>query len=94
MIRAALGKFIERSSSLTRGPWILLLGWLIAGVALAWIAGEFARRDAVGELERQARAGAALHAAVLRSELDKQRAIPIVLARPGRPSSTSSTPRV
>ena len=80
MIRAALGKFIERSSSLTRGPWILLLGWLIAGVALAWIAGEFARRDAVGELERQARAGAALHAAVLRSELDKQRAIPIVLA--------------
>ena len=42
--------------------------------------GEAARRDATQELARQATTGAALHAAVLRSELEKQRAIPVVLA--------------
>ncbi|NBB65215.1 sensor histidine kinase [Pseudomonas sp. ODNR1LW] len=55
-------------------------GWLIASLILAGLAGEAARRDAIGELERQATAAAALHAAVLRSELEKQRAVPAILA--------------
>jgi two-component system C4-dicarboxylate transport sensor histidine kinase DctB len=81
MIRPRFRRIIERLSTIELRPWILLgLGWLVASAVLAGLAGEAARRDAVGELERQATAGAALHAAVLRSELDKQRAIPIVLA--------------
>jgi two-component system, NtrC family, C4-dicarboxylate transport sensor histidine kinase DctB len=72
---------IEKPSSFDRQPWIaLILGWVAASVLLAGIAGEAARRDAMDELERQATASAALHAAVLRSELDKQRAVPVVLA--------------
>lgn len=81
MTRPRFRRIIERLSTIELRPWILLgLGWLVASAVLAGVAGEAARRDAVGELERQATAGAALHAAVLRSELDKQRAIPIVLA--------------
>ncbi|MFN6980382.1 MAG: ATP-binding protein [Brevundimonas sp.] len=81
MIRLRPHRIIEKLSIIELRPWILLgLGWLVASAILAGVAGEAARRDAVGELERQATAGAALHAAVLRSELDKQRAIPIVLA--------------
>ncbi|MFN7110417.1 MAG: ATP-binding protein [Brevundimonas sp.] len=81
MTRPRFRRIIERLSIIELRPWILLgLGWLVASAVLAGVAGEAARRDAVGELERQATAGAALHAAVLRSELDKQRAIPIVLA--------------
>lgn len=72
---------IEISSSTLRKPWTLLLaGWLAATLVIVGIAGEAARRDATAELERQATSSAALHAAVLRSELDKQRAIPIILA--------------
>lgn len=81
MTRSSPPLTIEGLSSIARQPWVLLtLGWLAASAVLAGVAGEAARRDATGELERQATAGAALHAAVLRSELDKQRAIPIVLA--------------
>ncbi len=78
---SAVRELIERSSSFIWRPWALLsLGWLTAGLVLAGLAGEAARRDATQELARQATTGAALHAAVLRSELEKQRAIPVVLA--------------
>ena len=54
--------------------------WLVAAFAVALAAGEVARRDAQAEAARQAEAAAALHAAVLRSELEKHRSLPLVLA--------------
>lgn len=44
-------------------------------------AGEIARRDARADLVQQADAAAALHAAVLRSELEKHRSLPVVLSQ-------------
>ena len=52
---------------------------MIAALA-AFGAGEVARRDAKIELARQTEAAAALHAAVLRSELEKHRSLPLALA--------------
>ncbi|MFN3836226.1 MAG: ATP-binding protein [Brevundimonas sp.] len=49
-------------------------------VMVALIAGEAARRSAEDELARQAEAAAVLHAAVLRSELEKHRSLPVALA--------------
>lgn len=46
----------------------------------ALVAGNLARRDAEAELARQAEAAASLHAAVLRSELEKHRSLPVALA--------------
>ncbi|QTC92297.1 sensor histidine kinase [Brevundimonas goettingensis] len=66
----------------TERPWIgLAVVWLVLAVGAALIAGELARRQAEGDLARQAQAGAALHAAVLRSELEKHRSLPLVLAQ-------------
>lgn len=63
-------------------PWLaLVLGWaIVCGLAMA-AAGELARRDAQADLTRQADAAAALHAAVLRSELEKHRSLPVVLSQ-------------
>lgn len=55
--------------------------WLVLAIGAAITAGEMARRQAQGDLARQAQAGAALHAAVLRSELEKHRSLPLVLAQ-------------
>lgn len=58
--------------------------WAVSAVLLAatvWIAGITAERRAQGVLARQAQGSAALHAAVLRSELDKHRSLPFVLAQ-------------
>jgi two-component system C4-dicarboxylate transport sensor histidine kinase DctB len=70
-----------------RAVWSFRRGWLtFAGVCVlvailaALGAGEIARRDAESELARQAEAAAALHAAVLRSELEKHRSLPLALA--------------
>ncbi|MET3664976.1 ATP-binding protein [Caulobacter sp. 1776] len=52
---------------------------LLAGVV--GFAGALAQRRATADLERQAQASAALHAAVLRSELAKHRSLPFVLAQ-------------
>jgi len=61
--------------------WIgLALAWMTAGTAGAYGLGETARRDAVAELARQSENAAALHAAVLRSELEKYRALPPAMA--------------
>ena len=59
---------------------VLCLTWLVVMVLGAFGAGEVARRDAEKELARQAEAAAALHAAVLRSELEKHRSLPLALA--------------
>lgn len=49
--------------------------------ASVWIAGTVARERATVGLSRQAQASAALHAAVLRSELAKHRSLPFVLSQ-------------
>lgn len=65
----------------SRRIWLgLAAAWLAAALLAAWASGEAARREAEAELARQAEAAAALHAAVLRSELQKHRSLPIVLA--------------
>ena len=51
-----------------------------AVLALAWIAGDVATDRAQADLRTQANVAAALHAAVLRSELEKHRSLPFVLA--------------
>lgn len=62
--------------------WLALAsGWLTFGALAIILAGETARRDAEAELARQAEASAALHAAVLRSDLEKHRSLPVVLAQ-------------
>src|SRR5690606_17364986 len=66
---------------LRRRPWIIFAAsWAVASIVAALAAGSMARRDAETELARQADAAAALHAAVLRSELEKHRSLPIALA--------------
>jgi two-component system C4-dicarboxylate transport sensor histidine kinase DctB len=54
---------------------------LVLLVAAVWTAGAVAERRALADLSRQAQASAALHAAVLRSELAKHRSLPFVLGQ-------------
>lgn len=62
--------------------WVgLILGWLTSTGLAMTVAGEVARQGAQADLARQAEAGAALHAAVLRSELEKHRSFPLVLSQ-------------
>ena len=64
-----------------RRPWAFLtLAWLLVTIGSAFAAGEVARHQAEAELEAKAEGAAVLHAAVLRSELDKHRSLPLVLA--------------
>ncbi|KQR61800.1 histidine kinase [Brevundimonas sp. Leaf168] len=64
-----------------RSRWLITVGaWFTIAVLAAFGAGEVARRDAQIELARQTEAAAALHAAVLRSELEKHRSLPLALA--------------
>ena len=58
----------------------LVLCWILAVLIAAFVVGEAARRDATATLARQAETAAALHAAVLRSELEKHRSLPLALA--------------
>jgi two-component system C4-dicarboxylate transport sensor histidine kinase DctB len=60
------------------GPFALASAVLVG--AATWTAGEVAADAARADLARQADAAAALHAAVLRSELEKHRSLPFVLA--------------
>ena len=59
---------------------MLVVAWLILAAGSAVAAGEIARRQVEAELRTKAQAAADLHAAVLRSELDKHRSLPLVLA--------------
>lgn len=64
------------------GQWRLFaLIWLIAAASAVIAAGEVARRDAEATVRRHASTAGALHAAVLRSELERHRSLPIVLAQ-------------
>ncbi len=63
-------------------PWaVLLVGATILLAGLVSFASALAERRAAHDLARQAQGSAALHAAVLRSELAKHRSLPFVLAQ-------------
>ena len=55
--------------------------WIVVAVIAVLVAGEVARREARAQVRRQADTAAALHGAVLRSELERQQAVPSVLAQ-------------
>ncbi|MFC3127687.1 ATP-binding protein [Pseudoroseomonas globiformis] len=59
-------------------PWLLAVAALLA---LDRVADRIGTRLALGELETTSRAAAMLRVAVLRSEIDKQRSLPMVLAQ-------------
>jgi two-component system C4-dicarboxylate transport sensor histidine kinase DctB len=62
--------------------WRLFVAiWLVIAVVAVSASGEFARRDAKASAGRQATTASALHAAVLRSELERHRSLPMVLAQ-------------
>ncbi|MFT4252544.1 MAG: ATP-binding protein [Caulobacter sp.] len=63
-----------------RGLAAFALVAALIGAVLAWSVGALVEERAMSTLRARATASAALHAAVLRSELDKQRALPLVLA--------------
>lgn len=55
--------------------------WLVVAVLVVTASGEFARRDAQATATRQAITASALHAAVLRSELERHKSLPRVLSQ-------------
>lgn len=55
--------------------------WSLVAVLVVLAGGEVARRDARAAAGRQAATAGALHAAVLRSELERHRSLPMVLAQ-------------
>lgn len=62
--------------------WRIFSGvWIVLAVMAVLVAGETARRDAEASALRQAATAGALHAAVLRSELERHRSLPLVLAQ-------------
>ena len=66
----------------TKATWRLFAGlWTLVAVAAVWAGGEWARRGAQAGALRQAATAGALHAAVLRSELERHRSLPLVLAQ-------------
>ena len=82
MTESILDRLGGLASSRSSRPWlVLLLCWLAASALAMTAAGELARRDARADLARQADAAADLHAAVLRSELEKHRSLPVVLSQ-------------
>lgn len=64
------------------GQWrVFAAVWLGLAILAVLVVGEAARRDAVAAALRQASTAGALHAAVLRSELERHRSLPLVLAQ-------------
>ncbi|MGK9165129.1 sensor histidine kinase [Inquilinus limosus] len=66
----------------SRRSWVVFAAIgivLFAGVV--WLAGPVGRDRALGEIARSAEAALGLHVAMLRSELEKQRSLPFVLAQ-------------
>lgn len=55
--------------------------WILVAVIVVWVSGEVARQDAKAAAGRQAATASTLHAAVLRSELERHRSLPMVLAQ-------------
>lgn len=65
-----------------QGQWrVFAVFWVVVAAVVTLIAGEVGRRGARGEALRQAATATALHAAVLRSELERHRSLPLVLAQ-------------
>ena len=82
MIAATIRHRFRRLTRPSARIWLALVAvWVLVAVLAMAAAGEIARRQARGDLARQAEAAAALHAAVLRSELEKHRSLPVVLAQ-------------
>lgn len=76
-----------------QGQWRLFaLFWLIVAGVVTLLAGEFARREARAEALDQSSTATALHAAVLRSELERHRSLPMVLAQDPDLQSVLATP--
>lgn len=55
--------------------------WILVAVLVVSASGELARQDARASAGRQATIASALHAAILRSELERHRSLPLVLAQ-------------
>ncbi len=55
--------------------------WILVAAVVISASGELARQDARASAGRQATTASALHAAVLRSELERHRSLPLVLAQ-------------
>lgn len=66
---------------------------LVAGVVVV-VSGEVARRDATASASHQAGTASTLHAAVLRSELERHRSLPMVLAQDPDLAALLSRPEV
>ncbi|WP_420470645.1 sensor histidine kinase [Brevundimonas sp. FT23042] len=65
-----------------KGQWrVFALFWCLVAGVVTLSAGEFARREARTEALGQSATATALHAAVLRSELERHRSLPLVLAQ-------------
>ncbi|MBO1073934.1 sensor histidine kinase [Roseomonas marmotae] len=65
---------------------------VLLAACLAWGAGQVARRQAWEELEQRSLSTATLNAALLRSELEKQRSLPFVLAEDAELSAALAEP--
>lgn len=63
-----------------RGWLLFLLIWLGVGCLLVWQAGQIARDQAIDDLTVAGQTAIALHVEALAAEIDKQRALPVVLA--------------
>lgn len=59
---------------------VFALAWIVLGAVAVAVAGSIARLDAEAATQRQAETAAILHGAVLKSELERQQAVPAVLA--------------
>ncbi|CAN1562821.1 COG4191 Signal transduction histidine kinase regulating C4-dicarboxylate transport system [Caulobacteraceae bacterium] len=71
-----------RPSAKNAIQWRLFVAiWLVVIVVAVTASGELAQRDAKASAGRQAATASALHAAVLRSELERHRSLPMVLAQ-------------
>lgn len=71
-----------RGSISPTAQWRLFgAAWILVAVMVVIVSGEVARRDARAEAGHQAATASALHAAVLRSELERHRSLPMVLAQ-------------
>ncbi|MDZ5448336.1 sensor histidine kinase [Labrys sp. ZIDIC5] len=76
-----------------RIEWLIFAALSLASLALAvWLAGNYGMRQAADALRAQAAGSATLDIAVLRSELEKQRTLSLVLSRDPDVLATLSTP--
>lgn len=72
---------VELTRRMRRAWLIYAVFTAVLAITALWASGEVARRFAATSLEAQARTDADLNAALLRAVLEKQRALPLVLAQ-------------